>query len=145
MLYSHLKMNHDIAFWKACERGDQQTIVRVLPQIKHVDIANEKGWTGLIMAVFNEHYQVAKFLVANGANVNATNLKGTTVFMYAKTPVLVSRDTKILDWLLNMGANINAKDKKASLTVLDYVKQQNALWLEKWLRQKGAKLASELE
>lgn len=35
--------------------------------------------------------------------------------MSAKTPVLVSGDAKIPDWLLKTGANISAKDKKKLL------------------------------
>lgn len=117
-------------FFKACEQGDIQTLKNVLSKIRDINVKTKEGWTGLVLAVYSEHFEIAKFLVANGANVNSTNHKGTTVFMYAKTPVFKSKNTTILNWLLENGADINAMDLKASMTVLDYAILNNALWLE---------------
>ena len=103
----------------------------------HIDEPNEFGWTGLIVACFNQHHNIAAYLVELGANINATNHKGTTVFMYAKTPVFESKDTTILEWLLKNGAEINTKDMFGK-TVLDYVLLKDANWLADWLKERGA-------
>lgn len=74
-----------------------------------------------------------------GANVNAVNKKGTTVFMYAKTPVQNRhKDTSLLTYLLKCGAEINKKDTFGK-TVLDYVIENDDLYLVNWLKSNGAK------
>jgi len=96
------------------------------------------------MACYNEHLEVVKFLVNAGSNINATNTNGTTVFMYAKTPVQAhQKDFSILQFLLNHGANINALDSKGK-TVLDYVANNNAPIVLDWLKKHGAKKAQDL-
>ena len=76
------------AFHDACENGCISIVKKFVEQSRYpIDAVSTEGWTGLIMACFNQNNEVAKFLIENGANVNATNQKGTTVFMYAKTPV----------------------------------------------------------
>jgi len=62
-------------FFNACESGEVHTVASLIPQLPDIDIKTEQGWTGLIMAVYNEHIELAKFLVQNGANVNETNAK----------------------------------------------------------------------
>lgn len=127
-------------FFNACITGDSDIVMEFLNENQYpIDIRNEKNWTGLIMACFNEREKVAKLLIENGADINATNHKGTTVFMYAKTPVQ-QNPTKVflLNYLLENGANINAKDEKG-LTVLDYVKKNGYKVLANWLKSKGAK------
>ncbi len=136
-------MDIELQFFKACADGDVKTVASSIPMLKHIDVKTDEGWTGLVKAVFNEHFEVAKLLVAHGADVNATNHKGTSIFMYAKTPVFTSKNTEILDWLIDQGANLNVTEHR-SLTVLDYVKQEGATWLEEWLIERGAKYANEL-
>jgi len=127
-------------FFSACVNGDLDIVTQFLYEGQYpIDIRNKNNWTGLIMACFNEREKIAKLLIANGANVNATNNKGTTVFMYAKTPVQRKQtEVFLLNYLLENGADINAKDKNG-LTVLDYVQQNGFEVLAKWLISRGAK------
>ena len=126
------------SFWSACAQGD-------LPRVRELrgslggkmDQPNARGWTGLIMACHGEHHDVAKYLVEEGADVNAANGKGTTVFMYAKTPVANSKDTSLLSWLLGAGARINAEDNSGK-TALDYVLENGDEFLARFLRRNGA-------
>ncbi len=136
-------MTPEELFFDACEKGNIEEVTSLIPLISNIDIQTKEGWTGLVKAVFNAHFELAKLLVAHGANVNATNHKGTTVFMYAKTPVFASKNTEILSWLIDQGADLNATEYR-SLTVLDYVKKEGATWLEDWLIERGAKYAHEL-
>lgn len=107
-------------FLNACAEGDLKKAQTLLPRLAGVDMRSEQGWTGLIMACHGQHQDVAKWLIREGADVNATNHKGTTVFMYAKTPVVGSGDTSFLDFLISQGADPNAKDSFGK-TALDYV------------------------
>lgn len=90
--------------------------------------------------------EVASLLVDCGADVNATTLKGTTVFMYAKTAVQHRPEqTQLLELLLKNKANINARCTVRGWTVLDYVLRNEADNLATWLREKGAKRSDELK
>lgn len=139
-------MTTSTQFFNSCTNGDLNTVKEII-QTKHFDLEmkSPEGWTGLIVSCFNEHLAIAKFLIAQGANVNATNQKGTSVFMYAKTPVLAHPDkTEILDLLLDAGANINHLDIHAK-SVLDYVIEKEAFELADWLISKGAELGNQVD
>lgn len=126
-------------FLEACTSGQLKVAEQFVTEGQHpIDIKNENGWTGLIMACFNENIELAKYLIANGADINATNHKGTTVFMYAKTPIQTKQnDTAFLAYLLDQGANINALDNKGK-SVLDYVSENGYSVLADWLTSIGA-------
>jgi ankyrin repeat protein len=130
-------------FFEICVNGDVNKAKIIIPELDDIDVKSPEGWTGLMIACFNENKDLANLLVFHGANVNATNQKGTTVFMYAKTPVLKSQNTDLLEWLLQKGANINSKDV-FDKTVLDYVEEKDVLWLVDWLKKHGAMFANEL-
>ena len=117
-------MSAQQAFLTACAEGDLTQVQQLLPQLESVDVKTEQGWTGLTMACHGEHQELAKWLIAQGADVNATNSKGTTVFMYAKTPVVNSGDFAFLNYLIEQGADPHAKDCFGK-TALDYVEEKH--------------------
>lgn len=124
-------------FFSACVSGDLELLQQILPRLDNLEISNDKGWTGLIMAVFNDHCKAAELLLSAGADVNAHNAKGTTVFMYAKTPASRTNDFALLSVLLEYGADINARDCH-DLTALDYVQRQGNSLLLGFLKDRGA-------
>ncbi len=132
-------------FLKACEIGDLTKVKTKLKEDSNlINCVTKQGWTGLVLAVYNENVKIAKYLISNGADVNASNFKGTTVFMYAKTPILEKpTQIKFLDYLISVGANINSVDVFGK-TVLDYVEEKKVSTLTNWLITKGAKSAKEL-
>ena len=117
-------MNATDSFLEACAEGDLNQAKFFLPYLETIDVRSNQGWTGLIIACHGEHHALAKWLILQGADVNATNRKGTTVFMYAKTPIIRSLDTTFLDYLIKRGADPNAQDSSGQ-TALDYVKRSN--------------------
>ena len=127
-------------FHKACEKGDLDSVKSFISSNSEaIDITSKGGWTGLIIACYHEKKEVVNLLIELGANVNAVNNNGTTVFMYAKTPIQnTHKDTSLLTILLKNGAEINKKDLFGK-TVLDYVIENNDLFLINWLISKGAK------
>jgi ankyrin repeat protein len=131
-------------FFQACVNGDLTVVAQFVTEQQHsINIQNENGWTGLIMACFNENIELAKYLIENGADINATNHKGTTVFMYAKTPIQAKQhDTAFLAYLLDQGADINALDNKGK-SVLDYVSENGYKILAEWLKKMGARNGQE--
>mgnify|MGYP000306317163 CR=1 FL=1 len=132
------KINH---FLEACEDNRISEVLSFIDESPDIVFQkNDKGWTGLIVSCFHNHYELAKILVENGAEINATNNKGTSVLMYAKTPVM--KDNRcgydLLSFLLDSGADINHEDN-FNKTILDYCMENNAFELSNWLINKGAK------
>ena len=64
------------------------------------------GWTPLHAAVYSGHREVAKFLIASGADINAKDIFGLTPL---HGPALSGRKEAV-DLLIANGADINAKD-----------------------------------
>jgi ankyrin repeat protein len=125
-------------FWNACENGDYEMVSLLINSIKDINKPNLKGWNAIILSAFNHHMDIVKLLLQNGGDINSTNGKGTTVFMYAKTKVLENGNYFFLDFLISNGADINKRDLKNNFTVLDYAKQLNSLELIHYLTNKGA-------
>lgn len=113
----------------ACKEGKLDKIKVILEQeIELIEYKNSKGWTPLIVAAFNQHYEIVKLLIDLGANPNATNINGTTVLMYAKTKLLTEKqpDLSILRTLINAGANVSTRDIHGKC-IIDYSTQNPIL------------------
>jgi methionyl-tRNA formyltransferase len=68
------------------------------------------GWTMLMVAAYYAQYDVARYLLSLGSDINARNYKGTTVIMYAKDGMIKTTDDKLFHYLLEQGANPFLKD-----------------------------------
>jgi folate-dependent phosphoribosylglycinamide formyltransferase PurN len=94
---------------------------------------NSRGWTPLSVAVFQQHVDLARYLLDNGADVNYANSNGTTILMYAKTKLLHTDDNyDFMKFLINHGADVTAKDLHGK-TVLDYVREKEDTRMEQFL------------
>lgn len=63
------------------------------------------GWTLLMVVAYHCQFEVAKYLLKLGSNINAQNYNGTTVIMYAKNGMLSTGDDRLFKLLLGKGAN----------------------------------------
>ena len=124
----------------AAANGDTATVLRWIAEGSDINVANEMGWTPLVMAAFNQHMETVKVLVDAGADVNHQSVNGTTVFMYAKTKVIETGEYSLLDYLLQKGADINIRDYKKEWTVLQYVRDIVHAEMEHYLIAKGASI-----
>ncbi|UFH48232.1 formyltransferase family protein [Pseudomonas sp. KNUC1026] len=88
-----------------------------------IDDRNEMGWSLLMVACYNGFEQTARALLAAGADINASNGKGTTVLMYAKDHALKTSDTRFFRWLVGQGADIERRDMSGR-RLIDYVSPQ---------------------
>jgi len=104
----------------ACACGDLEEVRRCLDAGCLLETKNDRGWTPLIVAVFHHHYELVEELLNRGADINACNNKGTTVFMYAKTQVFQNRNFEFLARLVRGGADLSRRDVLGR-TVFDYV------------------------
>lgn len=71
-----------------------------------------QGWNLLSISAFNQSENCIKFLLDKGFNINWKTVKGTTVFMYAKTASVNSekRNIEFLSSLISQGVDVYQKD-----------------------------------
>ena len=129
-------IDYDILLYKdrledvlQCARtNDLNSLVKIKHFYKYInDKEKTHGWTPLIVAAYHNSYDIVKFLVGNGANINGTNYNGTTVIMFAKNGSISTGSFKSLDYLLECGANPNKKDNSEK-NLYDYIDESMPVW-----------------
>lgn len=123
--------------FRACKDGCSEAASAALDEFPDLlEARSEEGWTPLIVAAFNQHLTIVEMLLERGANPNAAGTKGTTVLMYAKTPLLHCEDPdySVLESLLEAGADLQRHDGVGK-RVIDYVALEGDLKLADWLRK----------
>ena len=88
----------DHALFQAAAGGDLAAVRHFLDDGADADVTNEEGWTPLMAAAQKGHMDIARLLIAHGANINATTYYGN--FHFRVTPfhltVLLKRFLKAL-------------------------------------------------
>ena len=98
-------------------------------QIDHI------GWTPLHYACAKGHLDVASFLIANGANVNALSLGGTTPLMMA----VQSGNELLVKLLLDKGADLQLRNAEG-ISAIDIAEIYNKPAINEGLRSRWQKL-----
>ena len=108
-----------------CKTNDYVSIERLL-NYKTIDLEEKtkQGWTPLMIAAYNGSLESTDLLINTGADVNAKNYNLTSVLMYAKNNALISNSYKLIEKLIENGANIYLKDIHGK-NVIDWVKNEN--------------------
>ncbi len=75
----------------------------------------------IITAIKELNFEKVKYLIQNGANINATDLSGVTALMHAAS-IGGEQGCDFVSFLLNSGADVFAKDKQGR-TAYDYIKE----------------------
>ncbi len=92
-----------------------RAMLKVHPDL--VFVRDHHGRTPLHMAVSEEKCDLAKLLLASGADVNARDEEG-------RTPLHSVRNAKVLDFLAANGADVNAKTR-TGMTLLHYTNNED--------------------
>lgn len=122
----------------ACMTGCQEEVVSFLARGGNIESRDEHGRTPLMIACRTGNLELVRLLLGKAADVNAKNRNGTTALMFAKTAAMGSRDFRVLDALIEAGANVNDRDV-AGRTALDYA-IEGADKVLAYLASKGATL-----
>ena len=111
-------------FQKAITKGNFNRVVALLKD--HPDLLDKKnslGLTPLMVAVSHNQLEIAKLLLANGADVNARDV-------YMHTPLILAmwvyNHDQMVRLLLTKGADVNLEDKW-NMTALAYAVRQGQL------------------
>ena len=99
------------SFWKACESGQLESIRTVLQYIPDINLRNKKGWNGLIIATYNNHPELVRFLLDKGGDLHSCNYKGTTLPMYALSAYKNTGDDSMLRLILAAQPDLLAEDE----------------------------------
>ncbi len=98
-----------------------------------VDTTNSRGFTPLILAIYNDSFEAASYLIEKGANVNAQDMSGNTALMGATFKAY----PRMVDLLLNAKANVNQKNLNEA-TALIFAATFGQQEIAKKLLAKGA-------
>ena len=107
----------------AAEHGDRHAVQTLLAQKIDASAPQGDGTTALHWAAFNDDLEMAKMLVAAGANVKAVTRDGaiTPLFMAAK-----NGNAAMIDVLLKAGADANSTDERGTAALMTAASSGNA-------------------
>ncbi|XDD51633.1 ankyrin repeat domain-containing protein [Leptospira sp. WS92.C1] len=89
-------------------QGNLEALRKQIYNFQNTEEKNEKGYTLLMLAVYNGQESVTRFLISLGADVNATDPGGNSILMGAA----FKGHTRIVEILLQSGADRNYKNSK---------------------------------
>jgi len=126
-------------FFHYCDFGKTKQVRNLYKKIKRVDLRIPEGYfknsTPLMWASAKGHYEVVKFLIDNGADIQARCSEGKSVILWA---AYNSCNTGVIKLLIEKGADINALDKSEKKTVLTMAIENCNCELARFLIEKGA-------
>lgn len=111
--------------WAAAEEGNLDSLKKFRPFLPDLDLRNRHGWSLLIIAVYQGHKEMASWLIGEGASVEITNYKGTTLPMYALGRYQKWRDDDMLHWMKQWKVDWYQADDQGK-TILEYAPDENS-------------------
>jgi ankyrin repeat protein len=107
-------------FFQACFKGNLNVISKSIKLGHNINLVNDLGETGLIIASMNNKVDVVKMLLGLNADFDHKDKEGNTALIYASARGF----SKIFDALINAGANTKVKNNSGK-TPLIYAIMQN--------------------
>lgn len=112
-----MKDTNDIETWfKAIESGNINKIAIILENNPKLLEAKKNGEPALIFAIYKHHFNVVKFLLDKGANIETVNNLGFTALIQV---AIKGCGYGMADLLIKRGANIHARNNFGN-TALDF-------------------------
>ena len=127
-----MKSKRFIDLYDAVLRGDEDAVRRLAPEYRRQDVNDD----GIMSFAHAENPSMIPTLVASGINVDERDTIGCTTLMNAAA---VDDDTKLILWLLDNGANINAANEYGE-TAFSYACAWERLNIAQLLYERGANI-----
>jgi ankyrin repeat protein len=121
----------------ACRRGDLAAVEQLYaegPQVIHS--SDFRGFTPLILAVYNDQPGVADFLLQHGAHPDAQDAAGNSALM----GVCFKGYKELALRLLDAGADVNLRNVNGA-TALTFAATFGHLQIAEWLLERGADIS----
>mgnify|MGYP002725625753 CR=1 FL=1 len=115
--------------FQACQKGDLDRVKELLQKKSSFNGFNSDRSTPLTCAAENDHFEIVKLLVKEGAELNKLHPKGATALMKAA----FAGNERIVDYLIEKGADPTIKTKLKE-TAAEYAKGGGHSILEEKLR-----------
>ena len=117
----------------AAKTGNVETLKMISAELpKLMSERDDKGFTPLIVAAYYDQLEAVKFLVEQGADVNAQDSGGNTALM----GVAFKNYIDVAHYLIDSGADINIKNPKG-MKAVDFAIQFGNVDMAKLLESKG--------
>jgi ankyrin repeat protein len=130
-----------LAWFRALMNFDSSVIKWFKESGLNIDIENNDNMTSLIWCLKNDYLVSAKYLIEEGANVNAMDEHGYTPLHLCATKENVGY-VEFVNPLVNQGANVHAKTREG-FTALHVCAQRGHLQVFKELIKAGADVFAE--
>lgn len=104
----------------ACTEGNLEQVVKICAVNAHINDSNGKGWTPLIVAIYNGHKHIVDYLIGMGADIFARSNNGTNCLMYAKEAFLKTGDLELVELFISLGLNPDDRDNSGR-NLFDYI------------------------
>lgn len=106
-----------------CRDGDLQALMGVRGLSRYVNEKDGRGWTPLMVAVYNGWRAVAELLISEGANPHEVNKNGTSLLMYAKDAFVRTGDSSLFNMVVERGVDPDRPDYSGK-SLSDYCAEQ---------------------
>jgi hypothetical protein len=134
--YPELPFMNPAEIFDACRRGDLAVVKRLHEaDASVINATDHKGFTPLILAVYNDQPAVVDFLLDSGAVLDNGDGAGNTALM----GVCFKGYREIAEKLIKAGADVNARNGSGA-TALTFAATFGHLGIAEMLLQKGADL-----
>jgi methionyl-tRNA formyltransferase len=94
----------------ACETGNMELVSAICSVKEHINAQNNRGWSPLMVATYNNRKNVVKYLVSVGADIWQVNYNGTNLLMYAKETYKIYKDDYLFKLYKRLGLSEDMED-----------------------------------
>ena len=106
--------NESDKLWKAAQNGDLEAIKNMVENSFISPLFNEEDFNDpLCIAAYKGHFEVVKYLIEHGAAVNCSD-------KHWRSPLFLATDKKIINYLLDHGADPLIPDECGEFPFEDY-------------------------
>lgn len=114
------------------KKHDNDRVKQLCVSKKLLEAQDEHGWSLLTVAVYNNNFEIVKWLSDMGADVTILNNNGTNLLMYAKDCFINTGDATIFEYLADKGLPFEEKDYYDK-NLYDYCREENVKKIGKYI------------